>query len=249
MSITLSNRPARLGRNINTRTENHGEETKPAADVPIENFMLDGNELNALLQDPQAHNTLFRTAPGGLVEPRLKSLKTFQLSHAFEKCTPSLSIGFDNERIELTGAELANVKLDPCVGGLTELSGLFKWPQPDLELLAKLMRRLAQPIELSLYIGDPKKAPNDKQQALPLNDSTQAQPAPEPDVPDGWMVVESWPTETEGAVGVVCWTALAAHDHIGELISEGETDAREYVVRGIRIIREPQDPGQAVAPC
>ena len=172
MSITITNRPAKIGKHVNTRTEFHGEETHPAVDIPIEGLMLDSNELNAILEDQKAHGTLFRTAPGGLIEPRFKSLKVFQVAHAFEKVQASLSMSFTDERLELSG-ELASVKLEPNVGGLTELSGALRWSGKgvvDLDKLPALMRRLAQPIEIELHIGPAKKKPDANQGNLPLND-------------------------------------------------------------------------------
>lgn len=172
MSITIRNRPAKIGKHVNTRTEFHGEESHPAVDIPIEGLMLDSHELNALLEDPKAHGTLFRTAPGGPIEPRFRSLKAFALAHSFDKVQASLSMSFTDERLELSG-ELAAVKLEPCVGGLTELSGALRWSGKgvvDLDKLPQLMRRLAQPIEIELHIGPAKKKPNDAQGSLPLVD-------------------------------------------------------------------------------
>lgn len=59
--------------------------------------------------------------------------------------------------------------------------------------------------------------------------------------PDGWMVVEHWPDAVSGASGDVYAWPEAAHETINERIGYGDEDATAYVVRGIRIIREPQD--------
>jgi hypothetical protein len=132
MKLTLTKRPAQIGGSINTRTEKHGEENVPGIDIPITEVMLTKEELNALLQDPDAHDAFFTDERGDQLEPRFVLLSAFSIAGKFSgaKVTLAPPVG-DGEALVLKPAKVSKMVLVPQVGGLTAMSCTIQGNPPE----------------------------------------------------------------------------------------------------------------------
>lgn len=166
--LTLAKRTAKIGNAINTRAEMHGEDSVTALDIPLTDIMLDARELNAIMREPHAHNVLFDqsgVAMGGrIVQPVFQHIKPLQLAEKIEGASIVITHGIDNQELRLVNINLAKVRLEPCVGGLTAMSCTVQCT-PDLDAgIASLLERLNSTVEVEIDCGE-----FGKQQDLPLN--------------------------------------------------------------------------------
>jgi hypothetical protein len=95
MIMNLTKRPGQIGPSINTRTERHGEESVPGVDIPVSGLMLDKPELNALLQDVDAHDALYTDSRGKQLEPRFLTIDPIALTDKFECRVSILNASLD----------------------------------------------------------------------------------------------------------------------------------------------------------
>lgn len=143
--LSLKKSNVRIGGSINTRTEKHGDEDVAALDVPFSGLMLTKDELNTVLREENAYDALFDKKASSPDEPFLKHIKPLGLKDKIEGANVSLTHGLNAETALLSDVNLSKLKLDPKVGGLTELSGAIQCT-PDLddgtvELLLAMMNR------------------------------------------------------------------------------------------------------------
>lgn len=105
--LTLSTRPAKIGNQIQSRGENHGEDSVTAIDIPLTNVMLDEREFNALMGEPNAFNAFFDRSRG-LAEPAFTRLKPLALSEKIEGARVTIKHGLQAEELHLTNARREN---------------------------------------------------------------------------------------------------------------------------------------------
>lgn len=167
--LTLDKRPCRIGSSLNARNEKHGDEDVPALDIPLEGLMLTKEELNALLEDPYAHDALFNHRSKGKVdEPVFRKFKPLVYREKFEEAQVLLTVGLGADiEIEFKGVKLARVTLDPQVGGLTECSVQIQCT-PSAETVAQLWPYMNREVDCELSFGK-KAVKAEKQKELPLN--------------------------------------------------------------------------------
>lgn len=163
--LNLDKRAAQIGNAIPCRSEMHGEDSVTALDIPLSGVMIGEHELNALMQDPYAYAVLFNARNGDkLPEPSLKNIKPLSLTEKVEGANVTIIHGVTSETIKLTNVKIAKIKLEPKVGGLTELCFSVQCT-PDLnDQVAKLLGRLNSTVEISIDGGQ-----FGAQQELPLN--------------------------------------------------------------------------------
>jgi hypothetical protein len=140
MIMNLTKRPAQIGPSINTRTEKHGEEDVPGVDIPVSGLLLDKPELNALLQDPDAHDALYTDTRGKQLEPRFQTITPIGLLEKFVGAKVTIT-SFDGqtESLILKPAKIGKIRLEPQVGGLTQMSCTVQGNPPDhADMLALL---------------------------------------------------------------------------------------------------------------
>lgn len=168
--LNLKKRPCKIGLGINTRTEKHGDDDVPACDIPLEGVMLEAKELDALLGDG-AHKALFASAGKGSVdEPRLRQLKPLKLKDKFEECAATIFVGMDDAgEVEIENAKLANITLEPQVGGLTAMSLKVQCTPPS-DSLGRLFAFLNHDVDAKLSFGKKAEGKSDKQPELPIGD-------------------------------------------------------------------------------
>lgn len=173
--FNIQDRPAKVGANINSRGEHHGEEIVTALDVPLEDIMLDEQELNALLREPLAYRALFNLERGGrVVEPLFPKIKPIALREKLEEATVIINFGLD-EWVKLVPAKLAKIKIEPRAGGLTAMSCTIQSTPELAEPIARLLGKLNNEVVISIDGGQ-----WGAQQDLPLN---QAGEDEEPEAP------------------------------------------------------------------
>lgn len=149
--LTLDKRPARIGLSINTRTEKHGEESVPAMDIPLTGILLTKDEVNALLDDKHAWDSLYVERKGKPSEPMFaKTLKPFAHVGKWKGSAITLYVGMKPEMYELEG-KLSRAKLTPQTGGLTALSITV---QVTAEDAVPLIHFLDSAIDVELEFGD-----------------------------------------------------------------------------------------------
>jgi len=167
MTLTLTNRPCKIGTNVNGRNEKHGDEDVPAADISIDGLMLEAEELNALLEDPYAHDALFNHRSNGKVdEPIFRKFRPLQYREKFEEAEVVLTVGMGSTEIRLQNVKLARVTLDPQVGGLVKLS-LQVQCTPSAETIAQLWSYMNHEVEAEVSFGK-KAVKGEKQKEMPL---------------------------------------------------------------------------------
>lgn len=176
--LSISKRPARLGSSINTRAERHGDDNVTALDIPLSEIMLTAEELNALMQEPHAHNVLFDHAKGGsLIEPVFEQVPFLPLAGKIEDAT--VTLGFNDEELQLVPCNLKRLRLVPRVGGLTSLSCLVQCVPKLDSLVARLLERLNSDVSVSIACEG-----FGAQQQLPLDPGNLADDEHERDDPD-----------------------------------------------------------------
>ncbi len=168
--ITITDRPARLGSSINTRTEKHGDEDIPSADIPITGIMLSAEELNSLLGDPHASRALFNNDKG-VKRPMFRCFKPFRLTEKFEGARVSLALSVLNDNgvvVEIKDCKLAKIDLEPCEGGLTAMS-LQIQSVPTEAQIGELFGHLNREISIEIADGKRVEKSGGKQAELPMN--------------------------------------------------------------------------------
>jgi hypothetical protein len=134
--------------------------------------MLDREELNALLGDPKAHGSLFRTQKsngegGKLLEPAFPQFKALAFKEHFEGATVRLVLGLNDTEVELEDCKIRRVTLEPQVGGMTVLACMLR-AVPTGQQVATLFAFMNH--DGAVEIADAKRAEKAKKQSdLPLN--------------------------------------------------------------------------------
>lgn len=119
--MILNRRPGKIGGNISSRTEKHGDDNVPAFDMPLEAIMLTQSELNELMNEPLTAVAWFNDRKDGLAEPLFKNVKHFAIVDTYEASSVTIGVGLKEQLFTLEDVKLVKLKLTPCVGGLTEL--------------------------------------------------------------------------------------------------------------------------------
>jgi len=74
LKLTLTKRPGKIGKAINTRTEMHGTEEVPGLDIPVGGILINVEELRLLCDEPTADVAFFKNSEGGILVPRIGAL-------------------------------------------------------------------------------------------------------------------------------------------------------------------------------
>lgn len=166
--LTLRKRLCKIGTNINVRTEMNGDQPVPACDIPLKGVMLKKDELNALLGDEHAYDALYLDVDGTPEPLFAKHFKPFALLDKFEGADVSLQLTDSEDAVELEDVKLANLKLEPQVGGLTSLS-LQVQATPDSEDMAAIIAFVDTQVHAAIAFG--KRSEKDKRQGeLPMGE-------------------------------------------------------------------------------
>lgn len=122
--LNLPLRPAKIGNQITSNAQFHGDSSVTAFIIPFTGVMLTPNELCVLLDEPLAYQSLFLEKAGEVTQPLFKKkLRPMGVSGEFDGGTVRFVQLQTKEEITFTQCTLKSLKLKPASGGLTELSG------------------------------------------------------------------------------------------------------------------------------
>lgn len=165
--LTITRRAAKIGTSLNVRNELHGDEDVPACDIPIDGIMLEAEELNALLDNPEAHQRLFISKTHGFEEPAIPQFGSHRMADKFEGARVKLHLGVKPTLLELEDVKLAKVTLEPKPGGMTAMS-LQVQATPGTKAIGQISAFMNH--EISIEITDAARAKKSaKQDELPLS--------------------------------------------------------------------------------
>ncbi len=157
--LSLKSRTGRIGSSINTRAEMHGDESVTALHIPVSEIKLDAEELNALLQEPHAHNVLYETKAGSPAEPVLKTIKALRLADKIESANVTLELTNDTT-LKLVNCKLSKIELALELGGLTSMSAQIQCVPKLDSTIARLIEKLGAEISIEIRVdgfGDQQK--------------------------------------------------------------------------------------------
>lgn len=150
--LSVTGKPAHLGTHLSARVQYQGDNKITAVDFTISNIMLESRELNAFLDDPQAHAKLF-SAPhtGALFTPTMPLLSVLPVREKLEGVFVEIMLT-DDLTIRLARADLARITLArEKVGGLTAMSCQVQaLPNLDDLSIAQLLKRLDTDIDVTI---------------------------------------------------------------------------------------------------
>jgi hypothetical protein len=149
--LTLTKRDAKIGRNINCRTEDHGDEDVKGADIRISGVHLEPEELNAMLQEPHAHNALFKARAGSkLTDPMFRCFAPFRLVDKIEHANVVLFFGVAGKELKLGICKLKGITLDPKAGGMTEMSCLVQATPTLDKRITDLISHMGKAVQIEI---------------------------------------------------------------------------------------------------
>lgn len=176
--LTLERRDGTIGNSIQTRGEEHGEETLPAKDIPL-TTMISRTELGQLLREPLAGESFFNDH-AGFAEPLYGGkIAPIKIMGKFENSTVVITVGIDETEIRLVKATLASLSFDPTAGGMSLLKLQVQYHPQDSDNVALLEKWLNHECKVQIEIGHLAKPKKDDQPQLPLGDPTDAGEEPE----------------------------------------------------------------------
>lgn len=159
--LTLSSREAMLGAKHSGNTvERDGAQVKQLT-FELAEVMLDASELNCLLGEPHAHNSLYNHSRDG-VRPFLKCFRSLELLKGIDGAFVQLT--WSACEFSFVDCKLSKVKLELREGGETALSCKVTCAPALDETLAELFDKLGAEVSVELRAEPPT-----AQQDLPLN--------------------------------------------------------------------------------
>jgi hypothetical protein len=120
-TLSLTKRPAKVGKSVNTRTEMHGTDEVPGLDIPITGMLLNEEELGAVCDDPETHKRWYKNDRSLGVVPAFASVETIPIGHKFENASVRVT-GTSIESATFGNAKIKSIRLQRQVGGLTMIS-------------------------------------------------------------------------------------------------------------------------------
>jgi hypothetical protein len=189
-TLNLTKRPAKVGKNVNTRTEMHGKkEEVPAQDIPVTGIVLSVEELCALTDEPTAGAGLFKVE-GDQYVPRFIAIDWFPIEHTFTGATIKLSGGVPSTTYK--NCKIKGIWAKALGGAMTEIRCTLQVnPQPGDPPAQQLINaKIAITIlkaaidteaegepELPLdHQASPGAAPQEGEEAVPLEGLTPTNP-------------------------------------------------------------------------
>ena len=163
MQLVISQREAKISGSLNVRTEYHGEDPVRAMDIGISGLRIGRDELNALLNDQDAHNLLFKARQNSeLQDPQFPQFAPFRLTESIEAARVVLFVSVDLQRVELGLCKLKSIVLTLEGGGLTEVAFTVQSIPTIDNRIVQLLERLDTPLQIEIsYEHNPKQASMD----------------------------------------------------------------------------------------
>lgn len=162
--LTLNRRACDLGNDYSGKVVAEDGRVIRTLVYQIDNLLLDPRELNALLGDPHAWESLYKITAEGAPAPFLNCFKSLEFDKSIEAAHVTVYYGLDWTMQQFADVTLSKIKLALREGGLTALSCKVRTAPTLDETLAHLFEHFGNPIEAELIL-----LPPNSQQELPLN--------------------------------------------------------------------------------
>jgi hypothetical protein len=117
--LSLTKRPAKIGKSVNTRTEMHGKDEVPGQDIPILGLVISVEELCAITDEDTAGTGLFKME-GDQYVPRFNCFGPLPIAHKFENATIKMSGGVRTTTYK--NGKIKGIYTTALGGGMTEIS-------------------------------------------------------------------------------------------------------------------------------
>jgi hypothetical protein len=160
--LNLNPRKCFLGIRSSTKSKHHDGTELKILDIDLEQIELEKAEVNSLLGEPRAWESLFNTV-NGKSEPFIKCIKGLQLAEPIDQAFVGLTYGVHARVVELKDVKLSKVTLE-LVEGKVFLSCKVRGPAVLDEHFGDFMDKLGDSIECEMRFEQP-----GQQQDLPLN--------------------------------------------------------------------------------
>jgi hypothetical protein len=160
--LNLDRRKCFLGIRSKTDSKHHDGTESKVMTLELEEIPLTKRELNALMMEPHAWDSLFHDV-NGKVEPFLRSLKRLELCEPVKQAYVELVYGLHRREVKLSECKLTKVKLE-LRGGEAIMSCKLVADAVLDEFYGELIEHLGDPIEVEMRFEPP-----GQQQDLPLN--------------------------------------------------------------------------------
>lgn len=160
--LNLSQRKCFLGIRSSTKSKHHDGTEVKILDIDLEQIDLAKHEVNSLLGEPRAWESLFNTV-NGKSEPFLKTVKALQLVESISQAFVALTYGVKAQVVELKDVKLSMVKLD-LMEGKVLMSCKVRGPAILDASFGDFMDKLGDSIECEMRFEQP-----GQQKDLPLN--------------------------------------------------------------------------------
>lgn len=161
--LNLNPRKCFLGIRSSTKSKHHDGTEVKILDIDLEQIELTKQEVNALLGEPRAWESLFNTV-NGKSEPFIKAVKALQLVESIDQAFVSLTYGVKAQVVELRDVKLSMVKLNLMEGGKVLMSCKVRGPAVLDASFGEFMDKLGDSIECEMRFEQP-----GQQEKLPLN--------------------------------------------------------------------------------
>jgi hypothetical protein len=160
--LNLNPRKCFLGIRSSTKSKHHDGTELKVLDIDLEQIELEKAEVNSLLGEPRAWESLFNTV-NGKSEPFIKCIKGLQLAESIDQAFVGLTYGVHARVVELKDVKLSKVVLE-LIDGKVLMSCKVRGPAVLDEHFGNFMDKLGDSIECEMRFEQP-----GQQQDLPLN--------------------------------------------------------------------------------
>ena len=149
----LSKRPAKVGNQIPSRGEMHGDDSVTALDIPLTDVMLNERELGEIMRQPLAFKALFDDS-NGMRMPFFAHIKPIALDEKIEGASIVITHGVAADSIRLANVKLAKIKVQPCAGGMTAMDCTVQCTPELNEEVAHMLGWINSQVEVEIDGGE-----------------------------------------------------------------------------------------------
>lgn len=168
LKLSLTKRPAKIGKSVNTRTEMHGTDEVPGLDIPITGMLLNDVELGLVNDDPETYQRWYRTDKALGVVPAFPAVEVIHIEHKFENASVRMT-GSSIDDATFGNAKIKSIRFARQIGGLTMMSFTLQVnPENGIDVPKLLNAKISIGIksaELEVDADDEPELPMDHSQA------------------------------------------------------------------------------------
>lgn len=155
--LKLDSREVKLGVNLATPTQKHGEERVPMKVLRLKNILLTREEVEVFFDDKLAWEMLYLERKGKPAQPYWgEKLGALPVPGKWRESAARITFGLKPHSCEFTDAQFSRVQMEPQVGGLTAMSLTLGCLKSHIKGdLAGLDDYLGAMVNVSLEFGAP----------------------------------------------------------------------------------------------